>query len=72
MCGHKQNLLPIYTQYSSDGFSAHTQYEKDDSVWKWRLSAHTQYAHNDPYPNPIGPIKIILVPGWPNDQTYSF
>ena len=30
MCGHEQNLLPIYTQYSSEDFSAHTQYEKDD------------------------------------------
>jgi len=28
MCGHKQNVPPIYTQYSSEGFSAYTQYEK--------------------------------------------
>ena len=46
LSGQKQNLPPIYTQYSSEGFSAYTQYEKDDFLCILSMKQNTSCVYS--------------------------
>jgi len=70
----KQDLLPISTQYSSEGFSVYTQYEKDNFLFLWILSikgGHRKFFFFSPLNQCVGAEKIISGSGSGSGSNFS-